>query len=77
MIGSVLVIAYTMSDEKVMCKKCKKELTDVIRLFMVRMTWDEAEQMYAPKESEPRSDLVDFCPHCGKGVAMERVHGNS
>ena len=44
---------------------------------MVRMTWDNTEKIYAPNDEEVQSDLVDFCPYCGKGVTMERVHGNS
>ncbi len=66
-----------MLDEKVTCLGCKKELENVIRLFMVRMTWDETEKMYIPTENEDQSDLVDFCPHCGKGVTTERAHANS
>ncbi len=66
-----------MLEEKVTCRECKRELENVIRLFMVRMTWDNTEKMYAPNDEEVQSDLVDFCPHCGKGVTMERVHANS
>ena len=65
-----------MLEEKVTCRKCKRELENVIRLFMVRMTWDNTEKMYAPNDEEVHSDLVR-CLACGKGVTMERVHGNS
>ncbi len=36
-----------------------------MRLFMVRMAWDDAEEMYGPVE-ETEADLLDFCPKCGK-----------